>query len=182
MGTVRTTTHNTDQPIVVFLIGFRINNPLRLKQWIPVFTAMPRMLRELDRDPASGLLHYQLALQPRGAMVVQYWRSVDELYRYARDADHKHWPAWKAFYARATAAPDAVGIWHETYDVPAGNAESIYGAMPVTGLAAATSSEPVTAATRSAKQRMRRRVSPRRSGPASPDASDLGNTVAEDRT
>ncbi len=158
MGKVPTTTHNSDEPIALFLIGFRINQPLRVKQWFPVFAAMPKMLAELSKDPASGLLHYQLALQPRGAMVVQYWRSTDDIYRYARDADHEHWPAWKAFYTRAKAAPEAVGIWHETFDVPAGHAESVYGAMPVTGLAAATKSEAVTAATRTARQRMLRRA------------------------
>lgn len=158
MGKVPTTTHNTDEPIALFLIGFRINKPWRLKQWVPVFTAMPRMLAELSKDPASGLLHYQLALLPRGAMVIQYWRSTEDIYRYARDTDREHWPAWKAFYTRAKSAPEAVGIWHETFDVPAGRTESLYGAMPVTGLAAATASEPVTAATRTARQRMRRRA------------------------
>jgi hypothetical protein len=28
----------------------------------------------------------------------------------------------------------AVGIWHETYVVPAGNTETIYGNMPLLGL------------------------------------------------
>lgn len=36
-----------------------------------------------------------------------------------------------------------VGIWHETYAVPAGGHESVYVGMPITGLAAATTSLPI---------------------------------------
>ena len=39
---------------VVFLIGMRINKPWKLHKWLPVFFGMPRMLKELQRDPASG--------------------------------------------------------------------------------------------------------------------------------
>lgn len=41
---------------VVFLIGMRINRPWKLREWVPVFTAMPKMVRELERDPESGFL------------------------------------------------------------------------------------------------------------------------------
>ena len=49
-----------------------------------------------------------------------------------------------AGWPRSTAVSGssrAVGIWHETYLVE--RAESIYSGMPVSGLAAATSSVPV---------------------------------------
>src|SRR5207342_1870402 len=32
---------------VVFLIGMRINKPWKVHKWLPVFLAMPRMLKEL---------------------------------------------------------------------------------------------------------------------------------------
>jgi hypothetical protein len=41
---------------VVFLIGMRLNRPWKVHRWLPVFAAMPRMLRELARDPERGLL------------------------------------------------------------------------------------------------------------------------------
>lgn len=41
---------------VVFLIGMRINSLWRVRAWLPVFIAMPRMLRELYRQPEPGLL------------------------------------------------------------------------------------------------------------------------------
>ncbi|MEO7447904.1 MAG: DUF4188 domain-containing protein [Humibacillus sp.] len=47
---------------------------------------------------------------------------------------HEHRPATKEFYARTRRASGAVGIWHETFAVPAGGHESLYLAMPPTGL------------------------------------------------
>jgi hypothetical protein len=47
---------------VVFLIGMRLNRPWKVHHWWPVFTAMPRMLRELRRHPEQGLLGARLAL------------------------------------------------------------------------------------------------------------------------
>ena len=41
---------------VVFLIGMRLNRPWKVHQWLPVFTGMQRMLRELARHPEQGLL------------------------------------------------------------------------------------------------------------------------------
>ena len=33
---------------VVFLIGMRVNKPWKVHKWLPVFLAMPRMLKELS--------------------------------------------------------------------------------------------------------------------------------------
>ena len=49
-------TARTDKPLVLFLIGLRLNNLRAAHKWLPVFTAMPRMLAELDRKPEAGLL------------------------------------------------------------------------------------------------------------------------------
>ena len=42
----RMTTANRTEHFVVFLIGMRLNRPLRIEKWWPVFQAMPRMIRE----------------------------------------------------------------------------------------------------------------------------------------
>jgi hypothetical protein len=119
---------------VVFLIGMRINKLWKFWKWLPVFTAMPRMLRELEQDPSSGFLGAQQYIaSPRRPMVVQYWRSFEDLERYARSRDAEHWPAWVAFNKRTGSNGD-VGIWHETYLVPAGSYEAIYNNMPPVGL------------------------------------------------
>jgi hypothetical protein len=112
----------------------RINKPWKVHRWLPVFTAMPRMLRELSRDPQSGFLGGTLGMLTTGPVVVQYWRSFEDLERFARDPGALHLPAWRAFNRLVRGSGD-VGIWHETYRVPAGEYEAIYGNMPRVGLA-----------------------------------------------
>jgi Domain of unknown function (DUF4188) len=121
---------------VVFLIGMRINKLWKPWKWGPTFVAMPRMIRELDGRPESGCLgaRYMLA-GPRSPVMVQYWRSFAHLEAYARSHDAEHWPAWVAFNKRVGSSGD-VGIWHETYLVPAGRYECVYNNMPPTGLGA----------------------------------------------
>ncbi|MDQ2756687.1 MAG: DUF4188 domain-containing protein [Actinomycetota bacterium] len=146
------TTHDHEGAVAVFLIGVRFNRLHRVDQWWPVLLAMPRMLTELYRAQEAatrgegadlGFLDARTLLDGRGVMVVQYWRSAADVYAYAADTSHAHRPAWTAFNQRARRAAGAVGIWHETYAVPAGAHESVYVAMPQTGLARATKSVPV---------------------------------------
>jgi hypothetical protein len=152
-GTAATrTTHAHDGELVVFLIGMRFNRPWRVDAWLPVFAAMPKMLAELSRDPESGLLGYQLTFGAGGPVVIQYWSSVDKLYAYASEPSGQHRPAWTAFNRRARRAAGAVGIWHETYAVD--RAESLYAAMPPTGLARATASVPAGSRGEGARQRL----------------------------
>ncbi len=115
---------------VVFIIGFRINTLWKVGAWLPVVRAMPRMLRELAQHPEMGLLGGQFA----GLTLIQYWRSTDHLNAYARSRDHVHLPAWRAFHRNTHKADGAVGIWHETYRVAAGQYETVYVNMPAYGL------------------------------------------------
>jgi hypothetical protein len=126
-------TAEIDGDFVVFIIGLRINRLWKLHKWVPVFLAMPRMLRELEANADSGFLGAVQSLP----MIVQYWRSFEQLERYARSHEHAHWPAWVDFNKRVRVASGDVGIWHETYLVRAGEFETFYGAMPRIGLAAA---------------------------------------------
>ncbi|SDC55697.1 protein of unknown function [Geodermatophilus telluris] len=134
-------THAHEGDLTVFLIGMRINRFTRPDAWLPTMAAMGPMLQELARDPDSGLLGFRTALAWRGPVLVQYWRSPEDLYRYAADRDAAHRPAWTAFNQRARRVPGAVGVWHETYQVA--RAETVYVDMPPTGLAAATTARPV---------------------------------------
>ena len=140
---------------VIFLIGMRINRPWKVHRWWPVFVAMRPMLKELRATPDTGLLHAQQALIG-GPAVVQYWRSFEQLERYARDPDAAHLPAWREFNRRVRASGD-VGIWHETYLVPAGSYETIYGNMPRIGLATAAEHVPTVSRGESAARRSGRR-------------------------
>jgi hypothetical protein len=123
---------------VVFLIGMRVNKLRKVRTWLPVFLAMPRMIRELEAHPESGFLGAnRYAGSPRRPMLVQYWRSFEQLEAYARSRDGAHWPAWVEFNKRVGSGGD-VGIWHETYLVPAGGYDSVYNNMPPVGLGAVT--------------------------------------------
>ena len=115
---------------VVFLIGMRVNKPWKVHKWLPVFLAMPRMLKELERQPESGFLGAVLTTK----VIVQYWRSFEHLEAYARAQDGLHWPAWVAFNKRVGRSRGDVGIWHETYRVRAHEYEAIYSGMPPFGL------------------------------------------------
>ena len=119
---------------VVFLIGMRINKFWKAWKWLPIFFAMPRMLRELEQRPEAGFLGASGYFgSPRRPMLVQFWRSFEHLETYARSRDAAHWPAWVDFNRRVGSSGD-VGIWHETYLVPAGAYECVYNNMPPTGL------------------------------------------------
>lgn len=145
-------THHHCGELVVFLIGMRFNRPWRPGTWLPVFTAMPKMLAELSRHRDLGLLGYRMTLGAGGPVLVQYWESTEKLYAYASAADAEHRPAWVAFNRRAHRAPGAVGIWHETFRVE--RAESVYVDMPPSGLALATAAVAIERRSEQARQRM----------------------------
>jgi hypothetical protein len=139
-----------DGPFVVFLIGMRVNRPLKVRSWWPTFIAMPRMLKELEQDPATGFLGAESSL----GLIVQYWRSFEDLERYASSRDHQHWPAWRAFNQRVRGSRGDVGIWHETYRVEAGAYEAIYSGVPPRGLGRVGRLVPATGRRESARQRI----------------------------
>jgi hypothetical protein len=135
---------------VVFLIGLRINRPWKIHKWLPVFRAMPRMIRELEQHHESGFLGHITSL----GVIVQYWRSFEHLEAYARDRDRSHWPAWVAFNKRVGQSRGDVGIWHETYRVRAGEYECVYSGMPPFGLAKASTTVDAVGQLESARGRL----------------------------
>ncbi len=116
----------------IFLIGMRINRPLKLHKWIPVIRAMPKMIAELEAHPELGYLGGSFWLA-RTIISLQYWRSFEALTSYATSRDRVHLPAWQAF-TRSIGDSGDVGIWHETYLVKGGAYETIYHNMPPFGL------------------------------------------------
>ncbi len=129
-------TARMEEPFVVFIIGMRINRPLAVRKWLPTFRAMGPMLKELYQHPEKGFLGAEFFLYRRGPAILQYWRSFDDLERFARNPDDPHFPAWRRFN-RTVGTDGSVGIWHETYTVNPDQFESVYGNMPRFGLAAA---------------------------------------------
>lgn len=146
-------TAQIDGPFVVFLIGMRVNNLWALRKWWFTATAMGPMVKELLAHPEMGLLHAQSYAYWRGAALVQYWRSFEDLQRFSRQSNQLHLPAWKRFN-QMIGADGSVGIWHETYLVQAGQYECIYGNMPKMGLALAGRHVPVAGSKETAKRRL----------------------------
>ncbi|CAN5873048.1 DUF4188 domain-containing protein [soil metagenome] len=128
---------------VVFLIGARVHKRWKVRQWLPVFKAMTAMQREIAAHPEIGCLHIQNFGVVNG-ISVQYWKSFQHLEEFARSSKWSHLPAWREFNRLIRDSGD-LGIWHETYMVPAGGFEAMYGNMPVMGLAAAGSLVPIGA-------------------------------------
>ena len=142
---------------VVFLIGMRINEPLKVHKWGPVAAAMPRMLKELSRQPQLGFLSGEMWFS-RTIIVLQYWRSMQQLLAYAKNKEAQHLPAWKAFN-RAVGTNGSVGIWHETYAASPGTYENIYVNMPPFGLGKAGSLSAATGGRQTAATRLRASLS-----------------------
>src|SRR5262245_11056241 len=130
-------TADAQSEFVVFVIGMRVNRLWKVHKWLPVALAMRRMLAGLEADRDAGFLGVE---QFSGAMI-QYWRSFEDLERYATDKARAHAPAWAAFN-RAVGSNGDVGIWHETYRVRPGDYECVYNNMPPFGLAKATRAVP----------------------------------------
>lgn len=146
------TTENSDS-IVVFLIGMRINKRFAVNKWFPVFKAMPGMIKELHTNKEKlGFLSMESYFGLRTTVMIQYWRSTDELLAYAKG--EQHLKAWKNFNKKFKNN-EAVGIYHETYEVKGSSYESFYGNMPVYGLGKAMEHIPITAEHISARQRMK---------------------------
>ena len=146
-------TAEIEGPFVVFILGMRVNKFLAVRKWMPVVRAMRPMVEHLLRHKELGLMHAQSYAYWRGAALVQYWRSFEQLERFARDPSLMHLDAWKCFN-RAIGADGSVGIWHETYVVQASQYECIYGNMPRFGLALAGEHARAVGAKETAKRRL----------------------------
>lgn len=140
---------------VVFLIGMRINNWFAIHHWLPVFAAMPKMLKELHINRQLGFLSYQMWFS-RTIILVQYWESADKLIEYSKAKDSEHLPAWKA-YNKLAMKSDSVGIWHETYLIDKAKTENIYVNMPPFGFGKVGKLQSASGARNTAKSRLARR-------------------------
>lgn len=149
-----------EEGAVTFLIGMRINRLWEFWKWVPVFIAMPRMLRELAKDPSLGLVGTpRTFISGRTILVWQQWTSFEALEAYARASDHLHVPGWRAFNRR-TRGNSSVGIYHETYLLEPSTVEGMYVNTPPMGLGAAFGTHVPDRHTNTAGQRLGRPKAP----------------------
>jgi hypothetical protein len=145
-------TADVEGEFVVFLIGMRINKPWKIHKWLPVGLAMGKMLRELYANPDIGFLSHE-TWTGRTTLMVQYWKSFEQLNRFATNSGSRHLSAWRAFNEKIGSNGD-VGIWHETYVAKKGAYECIYHNMPKFGLAKVGKHVPATGKLKTAGGRL----------------------------
>jgi len=139
---------------VLFLIGMRINRLWQVWKWLPVFVAMPRMLIELQKDRSLGLVGKpRTFLSGRTILVWQYWDSFEKLDAYAKSTSLSHLPAWRSFNKRVRDN-GSVGIFHETVVLSDATVETVYGNMPVMGLASVTGAVPASKRGQTSRDRL----------------------------
>ncbi|MBP7146635.1 MAG: DUF4188 domain-containing protein [Acidobacteria bacterium] len=147
---------------VVFLIGLRCNGWRHVVRWWRARRAMDDMLRELRQDPASGLISYE-RWRGNPSLIVQYWRSFEQLEKWARARGGSHRAVWTD-YGRSIGHGGGVGVWHETYVVEPGSWEAVYNNMPPIGLGRIVPPVPATGRRATASGRLRSAAA----GPAQP--------------
>ena len=152
-----------EEGFVVFLIGARVNHWWMLPVIWGVSVAFGRIMRELTEDPDSGLLSHE-SYSGRTTLSVQYWRSAEDLQRYAKSREREHAPAWRRWIER-WGLGGAMGIWHETYVVEPGTYETIYHHMPAFGLGKVGPLVPATGELKTAAKRLAARPKPLRDAP-----------------
>ncbi|MCW2849668.1 MAG: uncharacterized protein JWR90_3642 [Marmoricola sp.] len=147
-------TARIDRDFVVFLIGPRVElrHPLRSFRDLGGRLGMQHMLKYLVEHPEKGLLGYRTS----GLTIIQYWRSFEDLERFAKDPDDPHLGPWRKYWKRV-GTTGRTGVWHETFLVRAGEYEAIYGNMPPFGLGKATELVPL-AEDMTARRRLRNRL------------------------
>lgn len=137
--------------MVVVLIGMRFNHWWRVDKWLFVMLAMFRALRHLADHDEGLLANY--AWFGRTTLMLQYWRSMDELQAFAANPDAPHLAAWRK-YVRRIGDDGSVGAYHEAYQVRPGGTDVVYVNMPAFGLAGATAPVKVDAGRNTARQRV----------------------------
>ena len=145
-------TAEADDEFVVFLIGMRVNKLWKIHKWLPVALAMPKMISELYKNPDIGFISHEQWFG-RTTIMVQYWKSFEQLEHYAKSRTSSHLPAWSKFNKNIGSNGD-VGIWHETYLSKQGSFESVYNNMPRFGLAKAMNCVPAKGKYKSANDRI----------------------------
>jgi Monooxygenase af470-like len=108
--------------LVVIYLGMRVNVITGIKTLIGFG---PKISQSVEAKPEGLLLHEPVfySLFPLHAGMRQYWRSFEDLERWARSEPHRQW--WQQFLRNS----GGTGFWHETYFMR-GGMEAVYDDIP----------------------------------------------------
>jgi Domain of unknown function (DUF4188) len=109
--------------IAFFGVQFHSDEGLRLYEQAGIGVEMDAAM---ETAHLHGLLLNRPMMTPEGPLLMQYWRSFEELDRWARDMPHARWWRWLV-----ENTGKGVAFYHELYQ--AKTAEAIYepGTKPV---------------------------------------------------
>lgn len=127
--------------LALLILGVRISHPLGVlapggKKAGDYFDSL---LAELDAHPAENGWLGGTLIQERNTSpcsnahlsIIGYFKTMDHLHAYAHGASHRE--AWRWWNLNAKDMPH-IGVYHETFDVPAHHWEAIYLQTPALGL------------------------------------------------
>ena len=86
----------------------------------------PEVLQSLDAARQHGLLGYRYLYAPKEVLIMQYWRSYDDMDRWARTQPHSRWWRW----LNEHNGPN-LGFYHEIYQCKTAEAISTGYTRPV---------------------------------------------------
>lgn len=123
-----------DGDFVIYINGMRLNKLRAVHKYLFAGLKAAKMFEELEKDPDSGFLGYLPAyMGPRSGAAIQYWRSLEDIRRFARDPDDLHVPAWQ-WYNEEVGNNGGLGFWAELYVIEDGDYETFYRNMRPIGL------------------------------------------------
>lgn len=123
-----------DDGFVIYIQGMRLNKLRALPHWLLANWKVAKMFRELEANPDSGFLGYTpIFLGLRKGAAMQYWRSLEDLQRFATDPDGSHVPAWR-WYNKKVDPDGGLGFWAELYVVDADSFETFFRNVPPIGV------------------------------------------------
>ncbi len=120
------------EKVAILLLGAKSNHPLGIfaPDFKYVSSLLQRMTNELENDPTqdSGFLG-QTSLERTDAngarefILVSYWRSIEDVHKYAHGPAHRE--AWK-WWESTLKHHDYIGFMHEVYEADKGMWEGVY--------------------------------------------------------
>jgi Domain of unknown function (DUF4188) len=123
-----------DDGFVIYINGMRLNKLRALPHWLLANWKVAKMFRELEADPDSGFLGYTpIFLGLRKGAAMQYWRSLEDLQRFATDPDGSHVPAWR-WYNEKVDPDRGLGFWAQLYVIDADSFETFFRNVPSIGV------------------------------------------------
>jgi heme-degrading monooxygenase HmoA len=142
--------HLWEQPnLCVAIFGVQFHTPKGFQRY-GASGITEEMFPALEAAKSEGFLHQEVYQTEQSGTLLQYWRSYEDLDRWARKLPHMRWWRWLL-----ENAGDDLSFYHEIYQVK--KAEAIFekGCRPV-GAAMFTTTSPVSAGQGQSRQRQER--------------------------